>query len=172
MSKTSRQIFVHGPYGSRQVKETLSDLLISLILKPDDVWLVSPWISDFDLLDNRSRGWDTVSPEWGARNVRFSELLAASVDSGSSLRIVTNSKEMNLRFYEQVVSAIRTGRSVARLESDTLHTKGLLCSSFFLSGSMNFTYSGTHKNDENVVLTTDSSTISEARIEFEDRYSL
>lgn len=172
MNSTSRQIFIHGPYGSRQIKETLSDLLVSLVLCPDNIWLVSPWISDFDLLDNRSRGWDTVNPGWGARVVRFSELLAAAIDAGSGLRMVTNSEPMNRRFYDLVVSACQTSCEVPHRESEDLHTKGLLCSSFFVSGSMNFTYSGTHKNDETIILTTDSNAIAEARIEFETRYPL
>lgn len=172
MSSDSRQIFAHGPYGNRQVRETLSDLLISLIVRPDAIWLVSPWVSDFDLLDNRSNGWTSINPAWGARFVRFSELLAAAVDAGSNLRLVTNAEPMNGRFLEQIRSSLAPNSSISRCESETLHTKGLLCSSFFLSGSMNFTYSGTHRNDENIVLTTDPNVIAEARIEFESKYSI
>jgi hypothetical protein len=167
----SRQIFVHGRLGSRQIKETLGDLLVGVTLSPDDLWLVSPWVSDFDLLDNRSGHWDSVEPAWGERMVRFSEVLGAALSAGCSLRLITNQDPMNKRFYDQLRSATSAERSINRLERDTLHTKGLLCSSFFLAGSMNFTYSGTHRNDERVQLTTNSDAIAEARISLETQYS-
>ena len=170
MREVSRQIFTHGPYGMRQLRETLSDLLIGLILYPDEIWLVSPWVSDLDLLDNRAGDWDSIEPAWGARQVRFSEMLATAVASGCSLRLVTKSDEMNQKFYDRLVSGLSSSFEVSKLEKDTLHTKGMLCSSFFLSGSMNFTYSGTHRNDERVELTIDANKISEAKIEFEERY--
>ena len=171
MRADNRQIFVHGRQGTRQVKGTLGNLLIGLILSPDDLWLVSPWVSDFDLLDNRSGHWDTVEPAWGERMVRFSEMLGAAVSAGCGLKMVTNQDPMNQRFYDQIRSAVITEKPIRRLERDTLHTKGLLCSSFFLAGSMNFTYSGTHRNDERVQLTTGLDAIAEARIAFETQYS-
>ena len=172
MPVQSRQIFTHGPYGMRQLKETLRDLMVGLIIRPDDMWLVSPWISDFDLLDNRCGNWNTVDPSWGPRIVRFSELLVSAMDAGCRMTYVTNSHEMNRRFYEQLVSKMRTAERPTSVVKDSLHTKGLLTSSFFLAGSMNFTYSGTHSNDERVQLTIDQNAITEARIEFESRYSV
>src|SRR5690606_33917369 len=85
MTSHGRQIFVHGVYAERQLRNTLSNLLVGLILNPDVVWLVSPWVSDFDLLDNRTSDWNSVNPAWGARYVQFSELLAAATDTGSRL---------------------------------------------------------------------------------------
>jgi len=171
MREISRQIFIHGPYGMRQLKETLSDLLIGLIMSPDDLWLVSPWVSDFDLLDNRSGNWDSIEPAWGARYVRFSELLVAAIESGCSLKYVTNRDQMNQRFYDQLVARLSSDRLILKHEKNSLHTKGLLCSSFFLSGSMNFTYSGTHRNDERIQLSIDPNAIAEAKIELESQYS-
>jgi phosphatidylserine/phosphatidylglycerophosphate/cardiolipin synthase-like enzyme len=155
----------------RQLKETLSDLLISLIISPDDLWLVSPWVSDFDLLDNRCGDWNTIDPRWGARYVRFSELLAAAIDAGCNLKSVTNSHKMNQRFFDQIISNLHSDRSPAWFVKDSLHTKGLLCSRFFLAGSMNFTYNGTHNNDERIQLMIDEDAITEAKIEFERQYS-
>jgi len=171
MKASSRQIFIHGPYGMRQLKETLSDILVGLIISPDDIWLVSPWVSDFDLLDNRSGQWDSIEPAWGARHVRFSELLVAAIKSGCNLKYVTNSDDMNQRFYNSLIAGLRSDQSILKLEKNSLHTKGMLCSSFFLAGSMNFTYSGTHRNDERIQLTIDPNAIAEAKIEFESQYS-
>jgi len=170
MVELSRQIFIHGPYGMRQLKETLVDLLVGLILSPDKVWLVSPWLSDFDLLDNRSGNWNCIQPTWGPRFVRFSELLVAAVNSGCDLNCVTIRDDMNPRFFDQLDRGLSAGHSYFRTEAKRLHTKGLLCSSFFLAGSMNFTYSGTHRNDERVDLIVDPDAIAEAKLEFENRY--
>lgn len=74
-----RQIFLHGPLGRRQFREVLSTMLASLLINPDEIWLVSPWLSDFPLLDNRSGQWDSLEPKWGNRTVSFSELLARAV---------------------------------------------------------------------------------------------
>jgi hypothetical protein len=170
MTGLHRQIFTHGPYGMRQIKETLSDLIVGLILSPDDLWLVSPWLSDFDLLDNRAGNWDYVQPAWGSRLIRFSEMLAAAVESGCNLKCVTIRDDMNPRFFYQLERQLSVGSSITKIEADRLHTKGFLCSSFFLAGSMNFTYSGTHRNDERVDLIMDQDAIADAKLEFESRY--
>jgi len=39
-----------------------------------------------------------------------------------------------------------TGRNASNL----YHEKGLLCSAFYLEGSMNFTYSGVYRRDEKI----------------------
>ena len=103
MPELSRQFFLHGPYGDVQLKETLGVLLAGLILSPDELWLVSPWVTDFDLLDNRSGDWDYVQPSWGARFVRFSEMLVAAVESGCTLNLVTNRDELNQTFYTSLI---------------------------------------------------------------------
>ncbi len=170
MDSLGRQIFVHGLYGERILREALSDLLVSLVLSPDTVWLVSPWVSDFDLLDNRAGDWTSVHPGWGARYVMFSELLAVGIEAGCELTLVTNKDEANKRFYERLVKNLTDPNRVHWIVEEQLHTKGLLCASFFLAGSMNFTYSGINRNDEHVRLSIDSDEISEARMEFEARY--
>ena len=170
METLGRQMFVHGLYGERQLRETLSDLLIGLVLSPDTIWLVSPWVSDFDLLDNRSGDWNSVHAAWGARYVMFSELLAAALASGCQLKLVTKADEINDRFYERLTRHLDGERAIRRVVDEQLHTKGLLTSSFFLAGSMNFTYSGVHRNDERVRLSIDMEEISEAKLEFENRY--
>jgi phosphatidylserine/phosphatidylglycerophosphate/cardiolipin synthase-like enzyme len=171
MPESSRQIFLHGPYGMRQLQESLGDIMVSLLLGPEDLWLVSPWVSDFDLLDNRAGQYDSINPAWGPRYVRFSELLAAAIESGSSVKFVTKRDEINRRFFSRLTEELSTGQAIFKLEVDRLHTKGLLGSSFFLAGSMNFTYSGTHRNDERIQLVIDRKEMSDARIEFESRYS-
>lgn len=171
MSEVSRQIYLHGPSGDSALKEVLGALLAGLIMFPDELWLVSPWVSDFVLLDNRSGDWDSVEPAWGARYVYFAEMLALAVESGCTLHMVTNLDEMNRLFHERLTAHLSDSRDLTWRKEETLHTKGLLGSTFFLAGSMNFTYSGAYRNDEHVQLSIDRDMIMEARLEFESRYA-
>jgi phosphatidylserine/phosphatidylglycerophosphate/cardiolipin synthase-like enzyme len=170
MDKSSRPFFLHGKFGERQYIEALSASLIGLIMNPDKIWLVSAWVTDFDLLDNRSGHWDIIQPSWGLRYVTFSELLVAAVESGCQLNFVSNRRESNEPFYMKLKLALGNSELLKRLSVDTVHTKGLLCSSFFFKGSMNYTYSGTHINDELNTLTIDSDEIAETQLEFKSRY--
>ena len=171
MEESNRQIFLHGPLGERQLKETLSDLLVGLTISPDQIWLVSPWVTDFDLLDNRSGHWDAIFPAWGLGFVSFSELLVAAMEIGCELNLVTNRDSLNDEFCGKIRSKLGRKDMFKHQLVDRVHTKGLLCSSFFLSGSMNFTYSGANINDERIVLNLDNELIAEARLEFQSQYN-
>ncbi len=165
-----RSIFLHGALGRRHFKEVLGSLLTGLIVVPKPIWLVSPWVSDFDLLDNQSGAWDMVQPAWGLRVVSFSQLLIDCVEAGCSLNVVTKDEATNASFLKRLDDALanRVGCRVGL--SENLHAKGLLTSDWYLSGSMNFTFSGTNKNDEQLQLTTNTGLISETKLEFEKRY--
>lgn len=168
--RNSRTIFINNKFGIRQLKETLSNLLIGSSLSPSTFWLVSPWLSDFDLLDNRSGDWDSLNPAWGARTIKFSELLLFLIESGCKLNLVSNEDPINKAFENRLLQAMHDSDDLKIMKSKKLHTKGLLSPSYFLAGSMNFTYSGTHRNEEQVVLNLDKDTILEAKLEFEDLY--
>ena len=56
--------------------------------------------------------------------------------------------------------------------SDTLHLKGLLGKDYYLSGSMNLTYSGVEINHEGISLNRSPEAIAEARIHFQENYEV
>lgn len=93
-----RQIFLHGSAGQRQLREVLSAQLVALIMQPEPIWLVSPWVSNFPLLDNRSGHWDSIDPAWGGREMDFIELLACAANNGAPLSLVTRDDPMNRIF--------------------------------------------------------------------------
>ena len=166
----NRVIFINNSLGRRKLKETLGNLLVGLIFSPEDIWLISPWVSDFELLDNRAGDWNAVDSSWGTRQINFSELLICAMNSGCCLHFVTTSDSNNRAFIERLRIAVPDEEIFQHVISEKLHIKGLLTSSFFLAGSMNFTYSGAHINDEQINLSIDPNTISEARIEVEQYY--
>jgi hypothetical protein len=167
---TQRQIFLHGPLGQRHLKEVLSGQMAGLFIKPELIWLVSPWVSDFPVLDNRTGDWDALNPSWGNREIGFMELLASAVNSGCALRLVTQNDGMSQGFISQLQNRLLDGVDYRYIASEALHTKGLLTNHFFLKGSMNYTFHGTNLNDEVLELTNDGTMISEALLEFEERY--
>ncbi|WP_028116261.1 phospholipase D-like domain-containing protein DpdK [Ferrimonas senticii] len=167
---SQRQIFLHGPLGKRQTKEVIAAQLAALIMRPEPLWLVSPWISDFELLDNRGGHWDAVEPSWGQRVVGWEEVLACAINQGVPLKLVTRPDDRNKNFVARLQHRLRPGADLCLLFTEEVHSKGLLCNSFFLKGSMNFTYSGANLNDEHLVLSNDKDLIAEALLEFGAQY--
>lgn len=165
-----RQIFLHGPLGQRQLCDVLGAQLAMLILAPEPLWLVSPWLSDFALLDNRAGQWGALTPGWEQGEIGFIEVLAQVVNSGCALRLVTRDDGRSLNFVERLQAKLSPQADFRWLATAQVHTKGLLCGSFFLKGSMNFTWSGTHRNDEHLTLTCDRDILAEAQLEFDAHY--
>lgn len=165
-----RQIFLHGALGQRHLREVLTGQFAGLLLCPDVIWLVSPWVSDFPVMDNRTGEWDTLDPSWGHREIGFLELLATSIIAGCSLRMATINDGKSVGFINKLTNRLPPEADFKFLETENLHTKGLLTRRFFLKGSMNYTYKGAKINDEHLMLTNDNTIISEALIEFQERY--
>ncbi len=111
-----------------------------------------------------------MEPLWGNREIGFLEILASAVNSGCSLRLVTHNDGKSLSFVNQLQNRLLSSADYQYLSSDTLHTKGLLTAHFFLRGSMNYTYHGANLNDEVLELTNNGTMISEALLEFANRY--
>ena len=166
----NRQFFLHGPLGQRQFREVLGGQIAGLLIMPELIWLVSPWISDFVLLDNRSGEWDALEPSWGNREIGFNEVLARAVNGGCQLKLVTRGDSKNMAFISQLKNRLNNASDLKLLVIEPVHTKGFLTSKFFLKGSMNYTFTGANRNDEHLILTNEKNVISEAMIEFGGHY--
>jgi len=167
----SRVIYLTNQLGRRQLRETLGSLLLSNYYQQDEIWLVSAWITDFDLIDNRSGNWSIVNPEWGNRVIRFSEVIRDLSKTGTRVKIVTKDDPHNSAFLKRLeITNKPLVNDLAFVKSEVIHLKGLLTSHYFIMGSMNFTYSGTNKNDEQVTLTNNPDILAETRLEYEERY--
>ena len=165
-----RQFWLTNENYRNQFRQMLSSQLLGMLFSPQDIWWVSPWITDFDLLDNRTGNWNTVEPRWGLRYVRLSELVIRLMESGSRIRMVTIEDDRTFKFVEQLRQEIPDNRTFQHVTKEELHIKGMLTTDFWLKGSMNFTYRGTNKNDEQLDLIVSPSAIVEARLEYESRY--
>ena len=170
----SRRIFKSATASQHEVRELFQFVFLGELLNPGRAtWLVSPWISDVPILDNRSGAFNLVDPDWGSREISISEMLLSLMRRGQPIFIATRSLDHNKRFLSVVREKARNSGLESKLwindRADALHTKGLLTDRALLSGSMNFTYGGFELNDEVISFDVDLQQIAEARINF-DRY--
>ncbi|TIW73649.1 MAG: phosphatidylserine/phosphatidylglycerophosphate/cardiolipin synthase family protein [Mesorhizobium sp.] len=172
MTFETRRIFKSAVTSQNLIRELLQLMFLGELLAPggERAWLVSPWISNIILFDNRAGGFGTVNPEWGNREIRLIEVVTDMMARGTALGIATSLDDHNDPLIEALMMAadeagLANKLSIVRREH--LHIKGVLLKRGLLTGSMNLTYSGLELNDEMVVYDTIPKTLAEARINFE-----
>ena len=165
-----RRIFKSSSTGPAVIKELLQLMFLSELLKPSQqLWIVSPWISDVPILDNRAGSFDVMNPEWHRREVRLCDLALQVLTGGSRLTLVTRPDEHNLTFLDQLSERTEEAslqNLLTLVKREHLHTKGILTNAGLLLGSMNLTYNGFELNDEVIEYDTDFQRIAEARQSF------
>jgi len=171
MTYAYRRIFKSQLTGSATISELLLSMFVGELLRPPaSAWIVSPWVSNVVLLDNRNGSFDAVNPEWGHREVRLTDILLALMTRGSNVAIVTRNQESNTKFVaefrELTERHLLQERATIRIR-ETLHTKGILLSRCLLLGSMNLTYNGLQINDEWIEFSLDPEDVARTRLEFE-----
>lgn len=172
MTFETRRIFKSAVTSQNLIRELLQLMLLGELLAPggERAWLVSPWISNILLFDNRAGGFGSVNPEWGGREVRIIEVAIDLMARGTPLGIATSFDTHNDAFIAAVSEAAEEAGLSERLlivQRQHLHTKGVLLKRGLLTGSMNLTYNGLELNDEMVVYDTNAKTLAEARLNFE-----
>lgn len=167
----TRRIFRSAVTSQDVVRELVQIICLAELLAPGrEVWLVSPWISDFVLLDNRSGRFDAINPQWQRREIRLVDFALQLMTNGTRIIVVTRPDSHNLMFLNRLgdrALEAGVGDHYHVLQRERLHTKGILTSGGLLLGSMNLTYSGLELNDESVYYETAMEAIAKARVEFE-----
>lgn len=165
-----RDLFGPGQTGS--IRDLLQSLFIAELLKPSRrLWLAFGWISDVEILDNRSRQFGTINPDWPATNIRLSTVLNSLIERKGSVAIILRDVEHNRIFVEKLkpIKYLFPDRLHIVLETD-VHEKGILGDDFLLSGSMNLTFNGITVNDEHLTLRTDRASVEEWRLVLEQKW--
>jgi phosphatidylserine/phosphatidylglycerophosphate/cardiolipin synthase-like enzyme len=170
MAASSRVI--HSRAGDKQIPDLLAMVFASELLRPSsDIWLVSPWISDIPILDNRADRFVTIDPAWSRRQVPLSQVLTRLRADGARVRVATRDIDTNRHFLETLSRVSTAAGSPIRVYcNDELHEKGLVTDRCFLSGSMNFTFNGITINQESVHLYTDHDAVARARTTMQSRW--
>ena len=170
MSYLYRRIFKSQAAGVTTIAELLQSMFVAeMLMSEGDLWIVSPWISNVVLIDNRSGNFDALNPEWGRCEVRLVDVLLALMSRGTSVNVITRGDETNRAFIDRL-KAMAQQLALEDLVSITLreklHTKGVLLSNSLLMGSMNLTYYGMQINDEWVEFSVDPEDLAATRLEF------
>lgn len=172
-SSNQRKTFTTQTTSREEIRELLEAIFVSELLVPSEtLWLVSPWITDIDILDNRAGQFSSLVPTWGLRRIRLSEVFSHIMEQ-SRVNIVARPDAHNDSFLQKMRDLSLASHAPDNLRvvvRDTLHLKGLLGQDYYLSGSMNLTYNGVEINDEGVWLDRSSGAIAEARIHFQENY--
>lgn len=170
MSILYRRIFKTQTTGVATIQELMQTMFVAEVLQPgEDIWIVSPWISNVVLIDNRSGNFDGLNPEWGRREIRLADVLVTLMSHGTKAQIVTRNESSNDSFRTKIADLAREHDLEDSLSvhiHDPLHTKGILLTRCLLMGSMNLTYNGMQINDEWVEFSIDQADLVRTRLEF------
>ena len=147
----SRDIWSHG--SGRQLRDLLASSLSTLLLmgtgeKP--VYVSSPWVSDFVLFENRYREYEALFPDLADHDeILFSSYLARLARK-LPVRLITTKNDISEAFLNSLQNLRGPVSLHCRFADGDYHEKGLLAPSFYIEGSMNFTYSGVYVRGEKV----------------------
>jgi hypothetical protein len=173
----SRNLRTSALSSHEELADALQALFVAELLKPSTpLWIVTPWISEVDVLDNRSGLFNGLLPDLPQRPIRLIEVLVNMLQRGGGVVIACRPDDHNRSFIESLrhrAAAEDAGyeRLNCRYASE-LHEKGILSSSLLLSGSMNLTYNGIRRLEESITITNDADTIARTRHAYEDRWGV
>lgn len=173
----NRKIWKSGEHSKDEAKHLLASLFAIELTKPGTcIWIVAPWVSDIDVIDN-SAGTFPVLNGFGPRWIKFSEVLVALAELGTCVVVAVSaegakSTEHFLRrirrlFKERLVES----QLVVHIdETKRLHEKAITSDDYLVDGSMNFTYNGVAVRSETLELHTDPNVVQQARMAAFDRF--
>lgn len=166
-----RRITTAGRGQTRILNDLMQNLLVTELLVPSrQLWVLSPWISDIDVIDNTAGQFKSVLPGLPARRIRLTEILIELARRGSDVRVLIRDAESNVVARQRLENVGGLGAKPTVRIHPNLHDKGILGDRFHLQGSMNFTYFGQTVNAEGVTLTHDPRIIAETRIAYNSLY--
>jgi phosphatidylserine/phosphatidylglycerophosphate/cardiolipin synthase-like enzyme len=158
----------------REIQELLAGVLSAELVAPSrKLWLISPWLRDVPLLDNRSGAFQGVGPGWARKEISLFEILGELARRGSRLIVATRTGKENQKAHEALRHALGNQRAEKRLtihRRPKLHSKGLLGEGYCISGSMNFTHNGIEHLEEMITYTRDPARVGRLRIEFDSEF--
>ena len=174
--RDSRQILSMENGSREDLADAIQNIFVAELLNPSsEIWLVSPWVSDVNVIDNRTGKFTGLLPDFPQRWIHLTEVLSEIISRKSSVNLVTrpNAKgsdnSRNEQFFTQLTNRVAGDGNQNRLRtvfSSDLHIKGLLTDKIFLSGSMNFTFFGLRKSEELIRISATESEIATASLSF------
>lgn len=152
-----------------EVRELIAVIFAAELFAPSkEFWIVSPWISDIAVLDNRAGEFRGLDPNLPRAELRLTGALLRLLRQGTRVVVATRPADPRYSSFgndlRQAADRNGLGHVLAVGTSDDLHEKGILCDDFYLSGSMNLTYNGVEVLEEIVRFETSAAVIADSRI--------
>jgi len=169
-----RRIFKNSTTGSSILKELLQNIFIAEFMNPSKrVWIVSPWISEFTLIDNKSGNFDIINPDWRGREILFSDVIIHLLYGGSKVSIIYRPdvrSEIFISMIKEKAKENNVFKNLTIVQRELTHNKGILTDHGSLEGSMNFTYTGVEISEDRIRYDIDSKVIAQHKLQFENVY--
>lgn len=157
-----------------ELADVLQGLFIAELMTPSQpLWIVTPWISDIVVLDNRAAHFTGLLPDMACREIRLGEVLLAQLQRGGKVAVACRPDEHNRGFIEPFIDRARdagVGDQFRCHYAEALHEKGILTDRLLLNGSMNLTYNGLKRLEESISLTDDEDAVTRTRHAYTDRW--
>jgi hypothetical protein len=173
----SRVIRKSQTRSSAEAAVLLANLFAAELTAPgENLWLVSPWITDIKIIDNETGAFAPLD-RWGPRGIRLAEVLATLAARGSSVIIGTTSDPHNEEFIEHLTGHARAlgVENKVRISRDTLdllHVKAITGDDYALVGSMNITWYGVNLREEYLEFRTEEDFVADAKLDARERFGI
>ena len=147
----TRDIWTHG--GGWPIPDLLKSCLGSLLLQRKiykHIYFASPWITDFELFDNRYNDYSYLFPEISDKDrIMFSDYLYV-LSKRTQVRIITLKNPRSENFLKDF-RIINNENLLFKFGDNGFHEKGILSEFFYIEGSMNITDHGVNVRGEKVL---------------------
>lgn len=158
------------PRNGLAISDLLTATLLSELCRPSgELWVVTGWITDIPVLDNRHRQYDAVLGPMARSSVLLSEVLAELAHRGTHIHVAVREVDHNLKFVQRIENRIAP-EELSLYSSPDLHEKIMVGDDWVMKGSMNFTWNGVQVNEESIDLEVNQGTASMQRLELRTRW--
>ena len=166
----TRQFFQTASDSRNVMSEVLQLIFSAELVAPSKcLWIVSPWLRDIPVLDNRSGAYSSLCPEFPMMQISIGKVVAELLNRGTQVVIATRPEAGNRQVIDSLPLATREDQLIFH-ERAELHAKGIVGDRFALSGSMNLTFNGLERLTEMVSYQTMRSEVEALRLTFKAEY--
>lgn len=157
---------LQGPRQIAVIRQVVAGLLAAELVAPSSMlWFVSGWATDIEILDNGTRAFASLRPDWPMGPIRMTEVLAGIAARGGRVAAVLREEPHNEEFLTRLraTQAGVPGRIGIVVAADA-HDKCLVGDGFVLDGSLNFTWSAMTSGNDHALLRADAKAAADRRI--------